>query len=131
MHEYFILNKDRHLYKECGNLLSFSAHKLTVMNAHVDWKSQSAQDIDAQFRALGETVSSVRTSANIVSDLFTSLIVFRSVHFQKNCITVEFYILRGRTGHETDICHICKTTHPILTKFATYPLCMKRRSHVK
>ena len=39
--------------------------------------------------------------------------------------------LRGRTGHETDICHICKTTHPILTKFAAYPLCMKRRSHVK
>ena len=65
------------------------------MNAHVDWKSQSAQDIDAQFRALGETVSSVRTSANIVSDLFTSLIVFRSVHFQKNCITVEFCILNG------------------------------------
>ena len=39
--------------------------------------------------------------------------------------------LRGCTGHETDICHICKTTHPILTKFAAYLLCMKRRSHVK
>ena len=39
--------------------------------------------------------------------------------------------LRGRTGHETDICHISKTTHPILTKFAVHPLCMKRRSDVK
>ena len=28
--------------------------------------------------------------------------------------------LRGRTGHETDICHISKTTHPILTKFAPF-----------
>ena len=40
-------------------------------------------------------------------------------------------VLRGRTGHETDICHICITAPPILTKFAAYPLCMKRRSHVK
>ena len=40
-------------------------------------------------------------------------------------------VLRGRTGHETDICHISKTTHPILTKFTAYPLCMKIRSHVK
>ncbi len=43
-------------------------------------------------------------------------------------------VLRGRTGHETDICHISKTTHPILIKFAAYPLCMKRyfvQSHTK
>jgi len=34
-----------------------SAHKLTAMNAHVDWENQKPEEIDAQFRALGESVS--------------------------------------------------------------------------
>ncbi|KAK2178600.1 hypothetical protein NP493_538g04039 [Ridgeia piscesae] len=50
-----VLNLERREHEQKHIGVTY-AHKLTAMNAHVDWENQKPEEIDAQFRALGESL---------------------------------------------------------------------------